>query len=118
MTAVVPITKEVLKAEILRLVTDFPDTINPTVDAGCVYWKLNDDHTISRCIIGEAAHNLGLPEPDVYEGSLGSIITTNLSGTWHGMFTDEAIQYGREIQSRADHRGTRWGDIPKSVLNS
>jgi hypothetical protein len=124
MTKTKQITKAQVKSVIKGIIADFPDRANPTDQYdNCVYHNGGRGASVRRCIIGEMGHRMALPKPAPDAGSVRLEVAAP-GGVWDELFTDSAVKYMGMIQLSADSYEVgevsplRWGEIPKSVVNS
>jgi hypothetical protein len=119
MTKTKLITKTEVQRVVKQIVAENPDAVNPTVRGTrtCLYHK-GRGRNIRRCIIGQAAFELGLPTPAADYGAVSDVAW---DGVWKNRFTDAALNYAENVQLAADGQygadPIPWGKIPKSVIN-
>lgn len=109
------LTKDEAKTVLARIIAENPDRVNPSDGLSCLYWDEDWDGNITRCIVGQMAHELGWPEPR--SNATGVIDLCGELMLWNGLANGKCQIYLNNIQTHADgtdtplHDPIRWEDI-------
>lgn len=105
-----------LRTQLLQVVDELPDAINPMRGGTCVYELVTPAGEVHNCVMGRWAVKFGHPIPDANESA---------SAVFCGILTEKAQHFADTVQSLADEgrnpnrpQPLRWGGFAGAYRNT